>query len=69
MVTNKIAKALYEKYEFQEVGIRKRYYSDNNEDAFIMNLEPINTIKYRNKFHAVKRDYLKRYGYVTEGLC
>jgi len=67
-VSNKIAKALYEKYEFQEVGVRKRYYSDNNEDAFIMNLEPINTINYRNKFHEVKRAYLERYGYVIDGL-
>ena len=67
-VSNKIAKALYEKYKFQEVGIKRRYYSDNNEDAFIMNLEPINTIDYRDNFDEVKRDYLERYGYVIDGL-
>jgi [ribosomal protein S18]-alanine N-acetyltransferase len=33
---NKIAQALYKKYGFREQGIRKRYYSDDNEDALIM---------------------------------
>ena len=27
---------LYKKFEFKEAGIRKAYYSDNNEDAVIM---------------------------------
>ena len=28
--------ALYEKYGFQILGIRRNYYTDNNEDALIM---------------------------------
>jgi ribosomal-protein-alanine N-acetyltransferase len=28
--------ALYEKFGFKKVGIRRRYYSDNNEDAIVM---------------------------------
>ncbi len=35
-VSNKIAQNLYEKLGFRAVGIRKRYYSNNNEDALIM---------------------------------
>ena len=35
-VTNHSAQALYRKYSFREEGVRKRYYSDNNEDALIM---------------------------------
>lgn len=35
-VSNKIARQLYQKYGFQVEGIRKRYYSDNHEDAYIM---------------------------------
>lgn len=30
------AQKLYEKYGFRPAGIRRRYYSDNNEDAIIM---------------------------------
>jgi len=35
------AKRLYEKYGFKVVGVRPRYYSDNNEDALIMTTEPL----------------------------
>lgn len=35
-VTNRIAQGLYEKKGFKSVGVRKGYYSDNNEDAVIM---------------------------------
>ncbi len=35
-VSNYPAQALYRKYSFREEGVRRRYYSDNNEDALIM---------------------------------
>lgn len=35
-VSNVAAQALYRKYGFTTHGTRKRYYSDNNEDALIM---------------------------------
>lgn len=35
-VSNETAKRLYEKLGFESVGIRKGYYTDNNEDALIM---------------------------------
>lgn len=35
-VSNTIAQHLYKKFEFQVEGIRKKYYSDNKEDAYIM---------------------------------
>src|SRR5690606_7189119 len=35
-VSNHIAQHLYEKMGFYPSGIRKGYYSDNNEDAMIM---------------------------------
>lgn len=35
---NLVAKKLYESIGFSEVGIRERYYSDNGEDALVMNL-------------------------------
>jgi ribosomal-protein-alanine N-acetyltransferase len=35
-VSNAAAIALYERYDFRAVGTRRRYYSDNGEDAIIM---------------------------------
>ncbi len=34
--SNIAAQRLYKKYGFEEEGIRKNYYNDNNEDAIIM---------------------------------
>jgi ribosomal-protein-alanine N-acetyltransferase len=36
---NAAAQAMYRKYGFEVVGVRPKYYRDNNEDAFLMNLE------------------------------
>ncbi|WP_243292904.1 ribosomal protein S18-alanine N-acetyltransferase [Bacillus sp. FJAT-47783] len=35
-VSNHIAQALYKKLGFEAVGVRKNYYSDNQEDALLM---------------------------------
>ncbi|MCM3768169.1 ribosomal protein S18-alanine N-acetyltransferase [Neobacillus niacini] len=35
-VTNHVAQSLYRKLGFQNGGIRKNYYSDNQEDALVM---------------------------------
>ena len=40
-VSNAPAISLYRKYEFEIVGQRKRYYRDNNEDAYLMHLAPL----------------------------
>jgi len=39
------AQALYQQFGFTEVGVRARYYCDNNEDALLMNLQPIDVEK------------------------
>jgi ribosomal-protein-alanine N-acetyltransferase len=40
-LSNLPARRLYEKYGFRPVGIRPRYYSDNQEDALIMTTDPL----------------------------
>lgn len=40
-VSNTPAITLYRKYGFEVVGKRKNYYRDNNEDAYLMHLAPI----------------------------
>ena len=42
-VSNFVAQRLYDKYGFNEVGIRKNYYADNREDAVIMTTDHIHT--------------------------
>src|SRR4029450_565807 len=34
--SNMVAQNLYRKYTFKEMGVRRRYYSDNGEDALVM---------------------------------
>lgn len=38
---NLVAQGLYKKLGFVEVGFRKRYYADNNEDALVMACEQL----------------------------
>ena len=40
-LSNLAARRLYEKYGFRPVGLRPRYYSDDNEDALIMTTESL----------------------------
>jgi ribosomal-protein-alanine N-acetyltransferase len=42
-LSNLPARKLYEKYGFRPVGLRPRYYSDDNEDALIMTTESLDT--------------------------
>ena len=37
-VSNQVARGLYKKVGFEEVGVRPRYYRDTNEDAISMSL-------------------------------
>ena len=37
--SNKVAQSLYHKFGFIDVGYRKRYYEDNQEDALLMGLD------------------------------
>jgi ribosomal-protein-alanine N-acetyltransferase len=40
--SNVAAQEMYHKFGYEQVGRRKRYYRDNDEDAILMNLEKIN---------------------------
>jgi ribosomal-protein-alanine N-acetyltransferase len=46
-VSNQEAQGLYHKYGFEVVSRRRRYYSDNNEDAFIMATPPFETHEFQ----------------------
>ena len=61
-VSNFIAQRLYEKYGFKLVGTRKKYYSDNREDAVIMTTNPIDTAEYQHMFQQLQEAYRSRRG-------
>ena len=42
---NAAAQAMYKKYGFEVAGVRPRYYKDNNEDAFLMDLEKFDCLE------------------------
>ena len=60
-VSNLAAQALYDKYGFQRVGIRKRYYTDNNEDALIMTTPSTKDPAYRARIEELRRCHHERW--------
>jgi ribosomal-protein-alanine N-acetyltransferase len=59
-LSNHAARALYGRFGFKPVGIRPRYYSDNNEDALIMTTPPIATDEMRQRIADLQRIYAER---------
>jgi ribosomal-protein-alanine N-acetyltransferase len=58
--SNLVAQALYEKYRFLKVGVRRRYYSDNHEDAIIMSTPPIQHETFRETLAYLKQGLEER---------
>lgn len=61
-VSNIPAQALYEKYGFQRVGLRRAYYTDNGEDALLMSTESITSEAFQTNFQQLKRNHLLKWG-------
>lgn len=57
--SNEVAQALYRKYTFKEMGVRRRYYSDDGEDALVMWTDPIDSDTFREAVQA-NRDRLSQ---------
>ena len=58
--SNLMAQKLYRRYGFAQVGLRKRYYSDNSEDALIMTTEPISSSSFQKRFKTLKSSLLRK---------
>ncbi|MBR2069273.1 MAG: ribosomal protein S18-alanine N-acetyltransferase [Candidatus Gastranaerophilales bacterium] len=54
--SNEKAIHLYEKFGFKSLGVRKKYYQDNNEDALIMWSENIFDKKYKELYDNIKKE-------------
>lgn len=53
-VSNIVAQNLYLKYGFEARGTRKRYYTDNNEDALVMWTDEITSPQYQARLHHLR---------------
>jgi ribosomal-protein-alanine N-acetyltransferase len=60
--SNTAAQALYAKYGFARVGVRRGYYSDNREDGVLMTLDDIASAPVRADLRRLKKAHLGRWG-------
>jgi ribosomal-protein-alanine N-acetyltransferase len=58
-VSNLSAQKLYEKFGFRRAGVRRHYYSDNNEDALIMWTDRLRDAAVRERLRQL-RDEIER---------
>lgn len=59
--SNTSARALYAKYGFREEGSRRRYYSDNNEDALIMTTDRLSSPSFQERFQRLRTEHDRRW--------
>ena len=52
-ISNNAAIQLYEKWKFKQLGIRKNYYKESNEDALILWSEDIQSVNFREFFRGL----------------
>lgn len=61
--SNRVAIELYSKYGFQKVGLRRRYYSDNGEDAVIMTTPPVKSEDFQRRFSHLVEQHAEKWGW------
>jgi ribosomal-protein-alanine N-acetyltransferase len=66
-VSNTVAQNLYRKYGMQIAGTRKRYYSDNGEDAYIMWSEPLSAPAFQERLAKLRAAFTERMAAAAEG--
>jgi ribosomal-protein-alanine N-acetyltransferase len=66
--SNRVAQSLYEKYGFKRAGLRRGYYTDNNEDAIIMTTDPIQSPSFQESFQQLVERYRQRHGEIVAVL-
>lgn len=60
-VSNREAQSLYRKFGFKEEGVRRRYYSDNNEDALIMWSEPLASSGFTKRISLIRQEVQRKW--------
>jgi ribosomal-protein-alanine N-acetyltransferase len=67
-VSNEAAQNLYRKYGFTVQGTRRRYYSDNNEDAYIMWSRPLRDADHLRDLARLRQALYDRLGFVPAAI-
>jgi [ribosomal protein S18]-alanine N-acetyltransferase len=65
-VSNTGPQQLYKKYGFITVGLRRKYYTDNGEDAFIMTTDNVKTQAFRSRFQLLKEEHEHKWGNILD---
>ncbi len=60
--SNAVAQNLYRKYTFKEMGVRRRYYSDNGEDALVMWTDALDSSSFQAAFDENERKLSEHLG-------
>jgi ribosomal-protein-alanine N-acetyltransferase len=60
--SNSVAQNLYRKYTFKEMGVRRRYYSDNGEDALVMWTDALDSESFQAALDQNERRLAERLG-------
>jgi ribosomal-protein-alanine N-acetyltransferase len=60
--SNAVAQSLYRKYTFKEMGVRRRYYSDNGEDALVMWTDALDSESFQTTMEHNERKLAERLG-------
>jgi ribosomal-protein-alanine N-acetyltransferase len=60
--SNAVAQNLYRKYTFKEMGVRRRYYSDNGEDALVMWTDALDSESFQTAMEQNERKLAERLG-------
>jgi len=71
-VSNVRAQRLYSKYGFAVQATRRRYYSDDGEDAYVMSSPPANTVEYQQQYavlRAANRERVQQYHHSLAGAA
>lgn len=63
-VSNEAAQHLYYKYAFRRIGVRRRYYQDNSEDALVLWTDRITEAKFVDMFIG----HLQQFNLSTRGV-
>ncbi len=67
-ISNTIAQQLYLKYGFEPVGKRKRYYTDNGEDAMLMTTPLIREQAYQDQLKPLREKLYERLRRTAEAV-
>lgn len=59
--SNTPARALYHEYGFHDVGLRKKYYADNGEDAVIMTTEAFDSEPFGLRYALLEAELRERF--------